>query len=105
MIAGRLNEPIKVFKAVETLNEYGEKTTDYVLVDETRARVEWNSGNRDVENDEIVYNWTKSFTVRSYVQVEETGIIEWQKKRYRILSIEKRREWNDQLVMTELINE
>ena len=71
----------------------------------TRAKVEYNTGARTKENDEIVFNYQKTFNLRSYVPVVDTSQIEWQNKRYRVLSVEKRRENNDLIVIAELINE
>lgn len=105
MIAGRLNEVIKVYNVETTVNDYGERIEDYVLSMTTRARVDFNSGSRTNENDEIVYNYQKTFNVRSYVPVTDTSHIEWQEKMYRVLSVEKRREYNDIVVIAELINE
>lgn len=105
MIAGRLNEVIKVYDAQETVNEYGERSVDYVYRYTTRARVEFNTGNRLNENEEIVFNYNKTFNVRAYVPITETSQIEWQGRRYRILTLESRREYNDKVINTELINE
>ena len=105
MIAGRLNEVIKVYDAQETVNEYGERSVEYVYRYTTRARVEFNTGNRLNENDEIVFNYNKTFNVRAYVPIVETSQIEWQGRRYRILTLESRREYNDKVINTELINE
>ncbi len=105
MIAGRLNEVVKIFQPQETVNEYGERTTEYVEEYSTRAKVEYNTGNRANENDEIVFSYFKTFNFRSYVPLAETSLIEWQGKRYRILTVERRREWNDIIVNTELVNE
>lgn len=105
MIAGRLNEVVKIYNVESTVNDYGERIEDYVLSMTTRARVDFNSGNRTNENDEIVYNYQKTFNVRSYVPVTDTSRIEWQEKMYRVLSVEKRREYNDIVVIAELINE
>lgn len=105
MIAGRLNEVVKIFDAVETVNEYGERSIEYVERYTTRAKVEFNTGNRGRETEEIVFSYFKTFNLRSYVPISETSLIEWQGKRYRILTIEARREYNDLLINTELINE
>lgn len=105
MIAGRLNEVIKVYNVETTVNDYGERIEDYVLSMTTRARVDFNSGSRTNENSEIVFNYQKTFNVRSYVPVTDTSHIEWQEKMYRVLSVEKRREYNDIIVIAELINE
>lgn len=105
MIAGRLNEVVNIYNPTEVVNEYGERKTDYILAYTTRARVEYSAGNRINENDEIVFNYTKTFCVYPYVPVTETSQIEWQKKRYRILTIEVRREYNEMIINAELINE
>ena len=105
MIAGRLNEVIKIYTLQTTINDYGERIEEYVYAYTTRARVEYSSGNRSNENNEVVFNYFKTFNVRSYVPISETSQIEWQGKRYRILTLEKRREWNDIIVQTELIND
>jgi len=105
MIAGRLNEVIQIFELQEEVNEYGEREQKYVFKCITRAKVEWNNGNRTVENNEIVFNYDKIFNVRSYVPVTETSQIKWQGKFYRIHTVEHRREYNDILINAELIND
>ena len=49
----------------------------------------------------------KTFTVRSYIPVDEKDEIHWQNKKYRIISVEHRKElsFNGILIRTELINE
>lgn len=105
MIAGRLNEVVSIYSPTETVNEYGERETTYTKTYTTRAKVEYQSGNRRNENNEIVFDYTKRFNFRSYVPVKETSQIEWQGKMYRVLTVEHRREYNDIMVNTELINE
>lgn len=105
MIAGRLNEPIKIYHPTVVYNEYGEATEEYKERYTTRARVDHNSGTRAVENNEIVYDYTKTFNVRSYVPVTNDDRIEWQGKMYRILTTQQRREYNDIMITAELINE
>lgn len=105
MIAGRLNEVIKIYKPVQTINEYGEREETFEYAYTTRAKVEYNNGSRMNENNEMVFNYNKAFNVRSYVPLVETYQIEWQDKRYRILTLEFRREYNDIVINTELINE
>ena len=105
MIAGRLNEVIKLYKPTEVINEYGEREPQFAYCYTTRAKVEFNTGNRVNENNELVFNYNKTFNIRSYVPIDETYQIEWQNKRYRILTLERRREYNDIVINTELINE
>lgn len=105
MIAGRLNEPIKIFHPTVKYNEFGEANEEYKEVYTTRANVDHNSGARTVENNEIVFDYTKTFNVRSYVPVTDADRIEWQGKMYRILTAQQRREYNDIMITAELINE
>ena len=105
MIAGRLNEPIKIYHPTVVYNEYGEATEEYKELYITRARVDHNSGTRTVENNEIVFDYTKTFNVRSYVPVTNDDRIEWQGKMYRILTTQQRREYNDIMITAEMINE
>lgn len=104
MIAGRLNEVIKIFSPITTRNEYNEQLTEMQETYTTRAKVDNTSGNRANENNEIVFNYSFQFNVRLYVPVTEHDEIEWQGKRYRILTIVERREYNDKVIQAELIN-
>lgn len=105
MQAGRLNEVIEIFQPQIDKNEYGEQVQVYVKCYTTRAHVEYNSGNRNIENNEVVFNYNRTFHIRRYVQVNENYQIKWQGKYYRILSIEDVRPWNEKIIQTELINE
>lgn len=105
MQAGLLNEVVRLFHVEKHINDYGEETVNYKLYFNTRAKHNHDSGTRVNENNEIVYDYTKTFNIRSYVPVQETDIIEFKGKRYRIITIEKRREYNDILIKSELINE
>jgi len=104
--AGLLNEVINILTPTATVNEYGEKIQTYSTSYTTRARVEYNSGSRTNENNEIFYSYQKTFTVRSYVPVTEFDLIKYDNKKYRIITIENRvKEYNDKLIITELIND
>lgn len=106
MRAGLLNEMIEIFRPTSEVNEYGEKIQTYGLIYSTRARVEHNGGNRTNTNNEIFHDYQKAFTVRNYVPIQETDLIEYNGKRYRVLTIEDRKhDFNDKVVITELINE
>ena len=45
-------------------------------------------GNRTLSNDEVAYQYTKTFQVRHYIMVNEYDRIQWNGKIYRILDIE-----------------
>lgn len=105
MIAGRLNEPVSVWRPTTDVNEYGERVESWAKIYDTRARVEYTGGRRAIENDEVWNPYTKRFEVRSYVPVDEQCRIEWQGQLWRVLSVERNREFNEIIVNTELVNE
>lgn len=105
MMAGQFNEIVKIYETVEEANDYGERIITQNLISTTRAKVEDTGGNRNTENNEIVYSHNKTFYLRSYAPVADTSIIEFDGKKYRVLNVEKRKDHNDIKVITELINE
>ena len=105
MMAGQYNEIIKIYKSVETINDYGEREITTEFVCSTRAKHEATSGTRNEENNEIVYDYTKTFYVRSYIPITDTSVIEFDGRNYRVVTFERRREHNDIRILTELINE
>lgn len=105
MMAGEYKDPIKLYKVEEEVNEYGERVPVEKYVMATRSKVDFSSGNRTTENSEIVYNYSKTFYVRAYVPVSDTSIIEFDGKRYRVITVDHRREYNDIRVVTEQVNE
>ena len=105
MFAGQFNEIIKIYKSIETINEYGEREITTQLDYTTRAKHEETSGTRQNENNEIVYDHLKTFYTRSYVPVTDTSIIEFDGRKWRVISIDRRKEHNDIKIVAELINE
>ena len=105
MNAGILNELIQIYRSVTVTNDYGERSETYELKYTTRANVNWDSGSRIDSNEEIQYTYEKTFRIRSYVPIVETDIIKWQDNDYRILTLERRRQTNEIIVKTRLINE
>ena len=71
MNAGRLKEVITIQKPTISQNEYGANGTQWTDYITTRSDVQFESGNRDTENGEIVFNYTKIFTIRYYHNIDE----------------------------------
>lgn len=88
MRAGLLTEVIEIHKPQITKSDWGEQSTIYLKDKETRARIINDNGNRNIENDEVVYNYSKTFEVRMYVDVDELDLIKWNNKFWRIMEIE-----------------
>lgn len=105
MQAGKLNKVIQILTPTTTTNEFGEQVQSYKFKKETRASVDYAGGSREISNDEIVYSYNKDFKVRIYTDVLETDIIQYNNKKWRILSIEPIPEWREKRINTELINE
>ena len=105
MRAGILNETIAVYRLVESKSDFGDISTSYEKAFTTRARVEHKLGTRTVQNDEIFYDYSKTFIIRYYVDVIDTDRILYGSKYYRVISIEPDRQKQQKTVLTELVNE
>lgn len=105
MRSGLLTEVIKILQPQKIQSDYGEEKFEYVDWYTTRARVDFDPASRTVENDEVLFNTVLRLTVRLYVPVQDLDAIEWNGKRYRIISIQPKREFNEKYITVELINE
>lgn len=105
MRAGTLTEIISILEPNVTTNDVGEQTTEYLEIYKTKAKVEYDSGNREIENNEVVYNYSKTFKTRYYLKVDEYCRILWNGKQYRILSIEPNKQYQELTIKSELVNE
>lgn len=106
MIAGRLNEIIAIEELKIIKNEYGEEQTDnYVYKFKTRTEVNYNGGNRQIDNNELFFSNDVTFTIRYYHNINELDRIKWNKNYYRILAIERNRQLQLINLKCNLINE
>lgn len=105
MRAALLDSPIGVYKPKSIVNDYGEELLTYDLEYSTRARVLNSSGNRTYENNEIYFDYRKTFHIRIYHKIDETYRIKYNDKFYRILSIELNKQQQNKVIITELVNE
>lgn len=105
MIAGRLNEAVRIWRPFVEVNEFGERVEEWRKIYDTRARVEYTGGSRQIEAGEMWNPYSKRFEVRSYVPVDEQCRVEWQGQLWRVLSVEHSRERNEIILNTELVNE
>lgn len=104
MNAALLKEAIDIYELITRKTEYGTIQTEYQLKYHTRAYVRFNSENMTVSEGEIFFLVNRTFIVRSYVPVVETDQIEFEGKRYKILSINKNKYYNDTEIQTVLLN-
>lgn len=105
MIAGILKDRITIKRATVTKNSFGEEEEVWVTATTTRAFVKQSSSQRTESNDEIVYDFTKEFRVRYYVDVRPFDIIEWKNQNYRVISIDKMTDLQQITIIAQLIND
>lgn len=105
MQAGLLNKIIEVYQPVTTINEVGSSTITWECIITTRANVRNVGMNRGQQINEIFYPTTKEFTIRSYHSIDEFYRIKYDNKFYKIISVDNRREYNDIVILADLINE
>ena len=105
MKAGILKENIEIWEPNIITTEYGDSKMEYTWFYTTRANVQYNSGTRVNENNEVFYPTNKTFIVRHYVPVKEVMRIKFDDKFYRIISINADKYYNDKVIYTELVNE
>lgn len=105
MQAGLLNKIIELYKPISTTNEVGSTTINWVYVRSTRANVRNVSMNRSQQVNEVFYPTTKEITIRSYHDIDEFYRIKYDGKIYKIISKDNRREFNDIVLICDLINE
>lgn len=105
MNAGRLNEVITVERAVIVKDEYGGDENQWKPILVIRSDVQFSSGARANENNEIVFNYNRIFTVRYYNQIKESDRIIWNNQKWRILYLNPDKQKQSLTIYTELINE
>ena len=104
MRAGLLNEVITIYNVKVEKDEFGYEKRTQTKKMKTRARVVHKSGNRSNENGEIVYSNFDTMTVRRYVPIEQTDIIKWLGREYRVLYISPDNGKQEINIDVELIN-
>ena len=75
MRAGAYDEIVDIYKVVVTRNEYGEQHDDYEYSCTTRANVVQTGGTRCVQNDEVLYPYSRTFILHDYIKVDEFDYI------------------------------
>lgn len=100
MKASDLDKIIDIYELVLTETLSGFTNRKWKKKYTTRARVNYSSGGRTIENDEIFFMVDREFIMRHYVPIVDTDIIIWNDEKWRVLSIDHNREFNDIIVRT-----
>lgn len=105
MRAGLLRDSITIQEPVVVTDIYGGSSIEWRDIVNTRTQVNFNSGNRQNQNNEIITTYTITFTIRFYHKINEKMRIVWNGNKYRILSINRELYKQSITIITELINE
>lgn len=100
MDSGQLKDRIYIYELEITRSPYGNTNRKWVCKYSTRARVNYSSGTRGELNDELFYTVEREFIVRHYVPVVDTDIIVWNNEKWRIISIDRNRQYNNIFIRT-----
>lgn len=105
MRAGLLRKTITIQEQIITKDSYGSNVSEWKDILSTRAEVKSNTGNRELNNGEIINTYTVTFTIRFYHNIKEQMRILHSGRKYRILSINKELYKQAVTIIGELINE
>lgn len=105
MYAGLLREKIEIYDFVKTKSTTGVISETQTKTYECRAKVGHISGSRQVINGEITTPYVKNFVCRIYVPVGDSSQIKYKDKFYRVISIDKDPEMQQQVIIAELVEE
>lgn len=104
MNSALLRNTIDIYELVETKTQYGTIKKDYQHKCQARTHVIFNSENQVISEGEVYYPINRTFIVRAFIPVKETDVIEFEGKRYKIMSINKNIYYNDIEIVATLIN-
>lgn len=98
-------EKINIYRHIITQTEFGDYEDNLVFVKSVRAGVLNQSQNKIFLNDELQFPQTRKFIVRSYVDVKENDVIEWNGHKWTVDSVITNKYYNDKEIETTVINE
>lgn len=103
--SGKLSEILEFYKVVETQSESGYKHSEEVFMFRVRAERLKNKENYLVDADELFHASELTFRIRFRKEIEETNIVVYEGKRYRITSIDKYTQDNQLTIILAKIND
>lgn len=105
MKSADLKHRINIYKQHVEKSEFGRTMITYEPKTSCRARINYLTGNRTIDNEEIFYSVDREFIVRSYVDIAYTDVIEYDGDFWQVLSVDKIHEYNDIVVKTTRLND
>jgi len=105
MKAGNYNEVITFLVPELSKNEFGEKVQEYTPLYTTRAFVAYDTGSRFIVNSEVFNQYSKTFTVHDYLEINEKMLILYDDKKWIINAINHLKPTKELVISTTLYNE
>lgn len=105
MRAGGLKKVIEFHKYTVSRDVMGAQVVNYTLDKKARAEVLNISGNREVDNGEVFYEYDKDFVVRFYHNIDENDRIKYDGSFYRIMSVIPDEDNQMKTIHTQKVNE
>ena len=105
IFSGHLTEILSFYKVVETQSGSGYKSTDEVFMFRVRAERLKNKETYLVDADELFHSSELTFRMYYRKEIEETNIVEYEGKRYRIVSLDKYMDDNQLTIILAKIND
>ncbi len=103
--SGHLTEILKFYQVVETQSGSGYKSTEERYMFQVRAERLKNKETYLVDADELFHSSELTFRVRYRKEIDETNIVEYEGKRYRITSLDKYMDDNQLTIILSKIND
>ena len=98
MNAGGFRYPVTVYHQEKFTDERGSSETRLRKVRSTKAAILWQNGYRHLENGrEIDFNNQFQFLFRHYVEIDNTTVIVWKSKKYRVIA------WHEDMVYHDIV--
>lgn len=105
MRAGLLNRYIWVKTCESRTTAYGDVVKEWHYWAKYRANFKLDNGNREVENNEDIVNYTATITLRYNATISTDMLVEYEGNQWRILAIFPDSHLQQKIVKVELINE
>ena len=103
--AGQLTEYLSFYHIQETQSSSGFKKTEEVLLCRVKAYRMKDKGKYEIDAEELFHTNTLNFKLRLRREIDETCTVEYNDRRYRIVSLQKWYREGDMTITMELINE
>ena len=103
--SGHLTEILKFYEIIEVQSGSGYKRTEERYMFQVRAERLKNKETYLVDADELFHSSELTFRVRYRKEIDETNIVEYEGKRYRITSLDKYMDDNQLTIILSKIND